>query len=125
MKIFSKWRPRKLCNGLSSKEFRCRCQDDYCRSFIVSEKLIAAYEMFRTFLDIPLHITSGYRCAKHNYRIGGKPMSRHLTGEAIDIAAPNLLEVFSVQQIISIAKRAGFTYINYYPRKKFFHMDCR
>ena len=50
---------------------------------------------FEFFIDIiqalrdiyggPLTIVSGYRCPKHNKKVGGKPGSDHLRGEAVDI----------------------------------------
>ena len=34
----------------------------------------------------PLRVTSGWRSAEHNARIGGSRTSRHVTGEAADVA---------------------------------------
>lgn len=45
-------------------------------------KLVA----LRRELGFPLHITSGYRCAKHNKDIGGKAASKHIMGRAVDIS---------------------------------------
>lgn len=33
----------------------------------------------------PIVITSGYRCKELNEKVGGKPTSQHLRGEAVDI----------------------------------------
>jgi uncharacterized protein YcbK (DUF882 family) len=33
-------------------------------------------------------ITSGYRSAEHNARVGGSPTSQHITGEAVDFICP-------------------------------------
>lgn len=38
-----------------------------------------------THFDLPLFVTSGYRCPRLNTQIGGLPNSQHLTGEAADI----------------------------------------
>ncbi|PRY74764.1 peptidase M15-like protein [Yoonia maritima] len=38
-----------------------------------------------THFDLPLFITSGYRCPRLNAEIGGLPDSQHLRGEAADI----------------------------------------
>lgn len=123
--LYSKLRPRNLCYGLTSKEFRCRCTEESCRAIAISPKLLDAYETFRTFIDTPLIINSGFRCAFHNWDIGGKPLSRHLVGEAIDIDAKNLIELQPVETIKFMAKKAGFTFVKYYPKKKFFHFDVR
>ena len=41
----------------------------------------------RDIAGIPFVVTSGYRCAEYNEDVGGIKNSRHLTGEAVDIAA--------------------------------------
>lgn len=42
-------------------------------------------EVLRAYFNEPIHINSGYRSKRHNQLIGGKPESRHLTGQAADI----------------------------------------
>lgn len=37
----------------------------------------------------PLYVNSGYRSAELNRRVGGKPSSQHLTGQAADITTGN------------------------------------
>lgn len=49
-------------------------------------ELIKKLQKLRDILGFPLIITSGMRSAEHNKKVGGSPNSRHLTGEAIDIA---------------------------------------
>lgn len=51
----------------------------------------------RNALGCPIIITSGFRCALLNKRIGGRPNSQHLTGHAADFIVPrkNLKEVFN------------------------------
>ena len=62
-------------------EFRCSCG---CNQVVVHPALIETLEDIREFSGIPVQITSGYRCAKHNAEVGGKPNSAHLLGEAAD-----------------------------------------
>ena len=38
-----------------------------------------------TYFDLPLFVTSAYRCPRLNAEIGGLPDSQHLKGEAADI----------------------------------------
>lgn len=59
---------------------------------------------------------SGYRSAADNRRVGGKRLSRHRRGDAIDIAAG----VVTVDQ----ALRAGFRGIGH-RRGWVVHLDCR
>ena len=123
--IISKKTKINLCYGLTNKEFRCKCTNKFCRATVVNEKLLDAYLAFRLFVDVPLKINSGFRCAKHNYNTKGKSLSQHQVGKAIDIDSSSLLEFFSTATVIDIAMRAGFTFVKWYPKKKFFHMDVR
>ena len=123
--IFSKWRPKKLCEGLTAKEFRCRCSHESCRATVINEKLVDSYHAFRLYMDMPLHITSGFRCTLHNFEVGGKPQSRHILGDAIDISVVNLLEKVTIKDVLYYAQKAGFTFTKYYPEHKFVHMDVR
>ena len=70
-------------------ELRCHDKDGnpcpHCHgSVVVHPALIDTLESIREFSGIPIQITSGYRCAKHNAEVGGKPNSAHLLGEAVD-----------------------------------------
>ncbi len=73
--------------GLSAAQlaaFRCRC----CgrgRPDARFERLLAALQARR---GERLRFTSGFRCAAHNARVGGAANSRHLRGQAADIAVP-------------------------------------
>ena len=69
------------------KEFACKC----CGQLpplarenvkaLVSEVL----DPVREQLGMPIVVTSGYRCDKHNKDVGGVRNSQHLRGEAADI----------------------------------------
>lgn len=49
--------------------------------------LILLLDQIRERVGQPLIITSGYRSAEHNMKIGGKMNSAHLRGLAVDIQA--------------------------------------
>ena len=51
----------------------------------------------RNHFGCPIIITSGYRCPELNKKIGGKPNSQHLKGQAADFVVPqrDLKEVFN------------------------------
>jgi hypothetical protein len=42
----------------------------------------------RHLSDVPFHLTSDYRSAEHNARVGGHPSSLHVTGSAVDFVTP-------------------------------------
>jgi hypothetical protein len=54
-------------------------------------KLLAnnVFEPIRNHFNIPIHISSGYRSAALNKKIGGAATSQHCSGEAIDIDMDN------------------------------------
>jgi zinc D-Ala-D-Ala carboxypeptidase len=42
-------------------------------------------EPLRKYINRPIVISSGYRCAEVNKRVGGQPTSQHIKGQAADI----------------------------------------
>lgn len=120
--VYKKEDFHQLCFGLTSKEFGCGCRAAFCRHIVVSNKLISAYQKFRNVINLPLTINSGYRCAMHNYIVGGVPLSYHLTGRAIDISLKNLNHL-TTNDIEYLARTSGFSYVQFY--KSFVHLDVR
>ena len=55
----------------------------------VSRAAMDRLQALRDALARPLIVTSGYRSPQHNAAIGGAPTSRHVAGEAFDIAMLN------------------------------------
>lgn len=51
----------------------------------------------RNYLGCAVIVSSGFRCAELNKKVGGRPNSQHLLGEAADFVVPrrNLKEVFN------------------------------
>ena len=56
-------------------------------SQIASAKLLCenVFEPLRIYLNIPIKISSGFRCLQVNKMIGGAKSSQHTKGEAMDI----------------------------------------
>lgn len=52
----------------------------------------------------PIIVTSGYRCERLNAKIGGKPTSQHLRGEAADLVGENNEET---RRIFEAARKVG------------------
>lgn len=50
----------------------------------------------RDYLNCPIIVSSGFRCAELNKKIGRRTNSQHLTGQAVDFVVPqkDLKEVF-------------------------------
>lgn len=68
------------------EEFRCQCGGRYCGGFPAepSETLVALAEKVREHFGVPMIVSSGLRCQKHNAAVGGVSNSRHLSGRAMD-----------------------------------------
>ena len=73
-------------------------------------------ESLRAELSRPIYILSAHRCSLHNARIGGAPLSQHLT-LAVDIA----LLGHQRRDLRDTAKACGFTGFGYY--QTFLHLD--
>jgi uncharacterized protein YcbK (DUF882 family) len=67
-----------LSKNFSRSEFEC----PDCHKVRMSIRLIAALQDLRNLVRCPVHITSGFRCAEYNRKIGGVANSRHKSGEA-------------------------------------------
>jgi uncharacterized protein YcbK (DUF882 family) len=64
-------------------EFTCKCG---CGKAIMDPVFLTMLEKAREIADTPFHITSGYRCPKHNSDVGSTS-SNHTSGKASDITA--------------------------------------
>ena len=63
-------------------EFACKCG---CGTSTVDAELLQVITDVREHFGVPVVVTSGHRCDKHNKRVGGAPNSVHKTGKAADI----------------------------------------
>lgn len=78
---------------------KCGCGGEQAPAIVANLMRVAAMlEKVRAVCGKPLHVTSGFRCAKHNAKVGGADGSRHLTGEAADVVCYDLAPV-RVQRI--------------------------
>lgn len=66
------------------EEFKC----PDCGEVKIAAGLVLLLDILRGVLGQPLHINSGYRCARRNKAVGGAERSRHMLGCAADIAQP-------------------------------------
>ncbi|WP_017930248.1 D-Ala-D-Ala carboxypeptidase family metallohydrolase [Robiginitomaculum antarcticum] len=75
-----------------------------------------ALEDLRTHMARPIIIHSAHRCALHNARVGGAPLSQHLK-LAVDIS----LKRHNLRDLARTARGAGFTGFGFYTT--FLHLD--
>lgn len=86
----------------SLKEIQCHCG---CGLYAPHEGFLMRLDAFRRELNRPIIPTSFCRCKKHNKAVGGSPMSKHLTGEAIDIMCHT---VEKRGELVELAIKHGF-----------------
>lgn len=73
---------RQLAPGFKVREFRCRDGSD---AIIIDQTLVVLLQAIREHFGRAVVITSGYRTAAHNAKVGGSKSSQHLLGKAADI----------------------------------------
>ena len=67
-------------------EFACKCG---CGENHMDAETLEMFDTARAYAGIPFKINSGYRCEKHNKKVGGKSESAHIFGKAADISTPD------------------------------------
>ncbi|MBF2753921.1 MAG: peptidase M15 [Gammaproteobacteria bacterium AqS3] len=106
-------------------EHQCLCGK--CVNQICHPALYLMLDDVRGSLDEPLVVNSGYRCKEHNASVGGRPLSKHLKGCAVDVATIPMRrgkgtksEVF---RLARIGEQRGFKGIGVY--NTWVHLDIR
>lgn len=94
------------------EEFRCKCGGKYCDGFPAepSQTLVELLEDIREEFGLPVLVSSGVRCTRHNAAVEGVSNSRHLNGTAADIMVLGV----SGQTLLNRAKadpRTNYCYI--------------
>ena len=98
-------------------EFACPC----CKRVMLHPMLLKKLVEFRAIIKKPIYITSGYRCAEYNQKVGGIKSSYHLLGLAADIK----IEGVSALDLLEYAEMIDFSGIGLYEKKNFLHLDVR
>ena len=104
------------------QEFVCKCGCGLGRGSndLLPVALLLSLDMIRETIEMPVIVTSGWRCPKHNVKSGGVPGSKHLSGYAADIAAQNYQAL--VDACAKIAPIYNLKTIQYNSRK-FVHLE--
>ena len=67
----------RLSTNFKVSEFACKCG---CSTVKIDDKLVNFVQKIRTHFNKPVTINSGYRCSKHNAKVGGASKSKHIYG---------------------------------------------
>ena len=96
------------------KRFACPC----CGKNWMDPRWEALLKKIEARLDDGLIVTSGFRCDKHNKKVGGSATSSHLNGLAVDVACEWSRMRY---RILDAAMDLGINRIGI--GKRFIHMD--
>lgn len=103
-------------------EYRCRCHRPECDApQELSPVMAQRLDALRESLNQPLILTSGLRCRYWNAQVGGAPDSRHLTGQAVDVACEADGARYTLLQHALLRPTCWFPFIELAP--KHVHLD--
>lgn len=108
----------KLTPHFRVREFKCNDGSD---SVLVDDKLVKLLEQIRTWAGDSIRITSAYRTATYNKRIGGAANSQHTKGTAADIVVTGK----DPGDVARFAQAIGAGGVGHYTAQRFTHVDVR
>lgn len=112
-----------LSKNFSRREFACRGKDCCGGSAPVHPELISGLQQLRDNVGVPLTISSGFRCRRHNAAVGGARQSQHTFGTAADVLVPSgwtATQLADLAETIDVFRDGG---IGIYPT--WVHLDVR
>ena len=112
-----------LSKNFSRSEFACKGTNCCGHSAPVHPELISALQDLRDQLNLPLSITSGFRCNRHNDSVGGAARSFHTMGMAADVACPKGMTAENLAQAAETIPAFQQGGIGIYP--SWVHLDVR
>lgn len=119
---------KKNCRDLLTKNFRVNefsCHGAGCCSNTTIDTTLVVYlQQIRDHFGKPVHVNSGYRCAKHNKAVGGASSSYHTKGMAADIS----VEDIAPAEVAKYCESIGLLGIGLYETAEdgyFVHVDTR
>jgi peptidoglycan hydrolase-like protein with peptidoglycan-binding domain len=123
IKTYKKGTCTKLSADFNVSEFACH-GSGCCSTVKIDDQLISYVQKIRDHFGVPVTPTSGYRCAKHNAKVGGASASRHTQGMAADIVVKGVAPA----EVAKYAESIGIKGIGLYETAKdgyFVHVDTR
>lgn len=111
-----------LTKHFKRAEFACKCGCGFgLAEGDIDPRLVASLQQLRDYFQVPVKITSGCRCVRHNAAIGGARNSQHTKGKAADV------KVFghTPDEVVAVVEKyiPRFKGIGIYPT--WVHLDVR
>jgi len=82
-----------ISKHLKWSEVRCK-GDGCCEGGRLTVNTVELFEVIRSQVgialgeEVPIYVNSGFRCPKHNRKVGGSKNSLHMMGMAMDLRTP-------------------------------------
>lgn len=80
-------------------------------------------DLIREHVELPVIITSGFRCPALNELVGGKGVSQHLIGQAADFTVLGMTAREYKELAFWCADNLDFDQLIVYPRLRFIHVS--
>lgn len=116
-KVYDKNLAYKIAEGLTLREFRCKCSYVDCTFTLVNLRAVRSFERLRELFKKPLFVNSAFRCQRHNKDVGGVDHSYHKWGSAMDLRPQNPKDL---EELYRLAKTV-FDFVKLYKDKGFVH----
>lgn len=123
VKTYKKTDATKLSTNFRASEFACK-GNGCCSTIKIDEQLVTYLQKIRNHFKKSVTINSGYRCSKHNKKVGGASSSNHVKGKAADIVVKDVKPA----EVAKYAESIGILGIGLYETDKdghFVHIDTR
>ena len=103
------------------EEFRCKCGGKLCNGFPMEPErtLVRLADRVRGHFGVPMIVSSGVRCEKHNANVGGAAGSRHKLGKAMDFCVKGK----SAHQVLAFVQSQPEVRYAYAIDQSYVHMD--
>ena len=103
-------------------EFRCRGVDCCGGLALMTPSFVFRLQRIRDVYRRPMVVTSGYRCAVHNMKVGGA-VGVHPSGHAVDLAVWGR-DAFALQMLAASKGITGIGVKQHGPKSgRFLHLD--
>ena len=112
---------------LTTEEYACPCCSQLPPEYNSVSSGGIYWELFDAFTDLrgrfgePIPVTSGFRCPLHNHAVGGKPLSVHLFGLALDCGFTDSVHVKKFEDLVN--EHYPDLRMGVYYSSKFVHID--
>lgn len=119
-----------LSDHFDAYEFECPCKYTSCIEQKIAKKLIEKLDTVRSSLKCPLHVNSGYRCAKYQEELRNRGyetsagVSQHELGNAADIFPVGQAYIVA-KKVIELRDLVSALFKAVGEARTFFHVDLR